>query len=97
MGKLLLEATKDLRKLAGNQQLLVAKAMERVRQNPWPISEGGYGKPLGNEKGNDLTDILKTKLKSVGIRVVYKSMRTETEILSVVISGREDDEVYDVV
>lgn len=44
-----------------------------------------------------MTDILKTKLKSVGIRVVYKSMRTETEILSVVIGAREDDEVYDVV
>ena len=38
---------------------------------------------------------LKIKLKSAGIRVVYKLIKTETEMLVVVIGARADDEVYD--
>lgn len=47
--KFIPEAKKDYDRLAGNQQLLVAKALEKVRQNPVSIYEGGYGKPLGNK------------------------------------------------
>ena len=89
------EAKKDLKDLAGNQRILVAKAIEKVRQNPVPIYEGGYGKPLGNKNGNDLTGLLKIKLRSAGIRVVYKLIRTESEMLIVVIGARADDEVYE--
>ena len=89
------EAKKDLKDLAGNQRLLVAKAIEKVRQNPVSIYEGGYGKPLGNKNGNDLTGLLKIKLRSAGIRVVYKLIRTESEMLIVVIGARADDEVYE--
>ena len=35
------------------------------------------------------------KLKAAGIRVVYKLIRTETEMLVVVIGARADDEVYE--
>ena len=42
------EAQKEFEALAGNQQLLVAKALKKVQQNPVSIYEGGYGKPLGN-------------------------------------------------
>ena len=89
------EAAKDLKNLAGNQLLLVVKAIDKVLQNPLPASEGGYGKPLGNKQGNDLSGFLKIKLKSAGIRVVYKLIRTETEMLVVVIGARADDEVYE--
>lgn len=89
------EAKKDLKDLAGNQRILVAKAIEKVRQNPVSIYEGGYGKPLGNKNGNDLTGLLKIKLRSAGIRVVYKLIRTESEMLIVVIGARADDEVYE--
>lgn len=89
------EAAKDLKNLAGNQRLLVVKAIDKVLQNPLPASEGGYGKPLGHKQGNDLSGFLKIKLKSVGIRVVYKLIRTETEMLVVVIGARADDEVYE--
>lgn len=89
------EAAKDLKNLAGNQRLLVVKAIDKVLQNPLPASEGGYGKPLGNKQGNDLAGFLKIKLKSAGIRVVYKLIRTETEMLVVVIGARADDEVYE--
>lgn len=89
------EAAKDLKNLAGNQRTMVVKAIDKVLQNPLPISEGGYGKPLGNKHGNDLSGFLKIKLKSAGIRVVYKLIRTETEMLVVVIGARADDEVYE--
>lgn len=89
------EAEKDLKNLAGNQRLMTVKAVEKVRSNPLPANEGGYGKPLGNKNGNDLYGFLKIKLKAAGIRVVYKLIRTETEMLVVVIGARADDEVYE--
>ena len=93
--KYLPEAVKDLKALSGNQRIMVAKAIDKVLENPLPMQEGGYGKPLGNKNGNDLSGLLKIKLKSVGIRVVYKIYKTETEMLVVVIGARADDEVYD--
>lgn len=89
------EAAKDLKNLAGNQRLMVIKAICKVLQNPLPVTEGGYGKPLGNKQGNDLAGFLKIKLRDVGMRVVYKLIRTETEMLVVVIGARADDEVYE--
>lgn len=89
------EAAKDLKSLAGNQRILVAKAIDKVLMNPLPVQEGRLGKPLGNKHGKDLSDFLKIKLKNAGIRVVYKLIRTESEMLVVVIGARADDEVYD--
>lgn len=92
--KYLPEAVKDLKALSGNQRIMVAKAIDKVLGNPLPVQEGGYGKPLGNKSGNDLSGLLKIKLKSAGIRIVYKIYKTETEMLVVVIGARADDEVY---
>lgn len=94
--KYLPEARDDLKKLAGNQRIIVAKAIEKVRQNPLPANEGGYGKPLGNKNNNDLSGFMKIKQRSAGIRIVYKLIRTETEMLIVVIGVRADNEVYDI-
>ena len=88
------DAQKDLKSLSGDQRILVAKALDKVRQNPLPSSEGGFGKPLGNKGGTDLSGFLKIKLKAAGLRVVYKLIRTETEMLIIVIGARADDEVY---
>ena len=89
------EVKKDLQGLAHNQQLAVFKAIRKVSENPLPQSEGGYGKPLGHKSGSNLTNLLKIKLRGEGIRVVYKLLRTETEMLIIVVGIREDDEVYD--
>ena len=94
--KFLPEAKKDLEGLAGNQRILVAKAIEKVRQNPVSIFDGGYGKPLGNKGGRNLTGLLKIKLKDAGLRIVYKLIQTETEMIIVVIGARADEEVYDI-
>ena len=88
------EVRKDLKSLARNQQIIVEKALKKVKENPLPQSEGGYGKPLGHKQGNDLTNFLKVKLRGEGIRIVYKLVRTETRMLVIVIGVREDEEVY---
>ena len=90
------EAAKDLKSLDGSQRILVVKAINKVLENPLPDYEGGYGKPLGNRSGSDLSGFLKIKLKNAGIRVVYKLIRTETEMLVVVVGARADSEVYDI-
>ena len=42
------EAEKDLKGLDGSQRNLVLKAIKKVQQNPLPVDENGYGKPLGS-------------------------------------------------
>ena len=92
--KYLPDAVKDFKKLSGDRQVMVAKAIEKVRENPLPTSKGGYGKPLGKKSGTDLSGLLKIKLRDAGIRIVYKLIRTDTEMIIVVIGARADDEVY---
>jgi mRNA interferase RelE/StbE len=90
------EAEKDLKSLDGSQRILVQKAIKKVQQNPLPVDENGYGKPLGNQSGNSLSGFLKIKLRAAGLRVVYKLQRTESEMLVIVIGVRADEEVYDI-
>ena len=89
------EACEDLRELTNSQVTQVSKAINRVALNPLPKNEGGYGKPLGNVKNVNLSNCLKIKLKKAGIRVVYQLIRTETQMLILVIGARRDNEVYD--
>ena len=90
------EVVKDLKKLGKNQQLLALKAIKKVQTNPLPTNEGGYGKPLGNKNGNNLSGFLKIKLRDAGIRVVYKLIRTETQMLVIVVGVRADNEAYEI-
>jgi len=89
------ESEKDLKSFSGDQKAMILKAIGKVKQNPLPYTEGGYGKPLGNQNGRDLSGMLKIKLRGPGIRVVYRLIRTETEMVVVVIGARADDVVYD--
>lgn len=57
------EAKKDLKKLDHSVQLQVLKGIQKVSRNPLSIQEGGYGKPLGNKTGTDLTNLLKIKFR----------------------------------
>lgn len=90
------EAKRDLEVLDGSQQKIVLKAICKVSTNPQPFNEGGYGKPLGNKKGNNLTGLLKIKLKNLGLRVVYKleNIKSSNIMRIIVISVRKDNEVY---
>lgn len=89
------EALRDLQQFDHSQQLVVIKQIKKVQQNPLPESEGGYGKPLGHKRGQNLTGFLKIKLLKEGIRVVYRLIRTDSEMLIVVVGMRRDEEAYE--
>lgn len=89
------EVEKDLKALSHNQVISVRKALEKVRQNPLPQEEGGYGKPLGHKSSTNLTGFLKIKLRKEGIRIVYTTIHTDTAMLIIVIGIREDNAVYE--
>ncbi len=85
------DAAKDFKRLSKGQQIQVAKAINKVATNPLPAQEGGYGKSLGNKQGNNLSGFLKIKLRDAGIRVVYKIIRTDSQMSIIVIGMRNDD------
>ena len=88
------EATNDLKKLDHSSQIQVLKGIRKVSQNPLPNFQGGYGKPLGNKSGTNLTNLLKIKFLVLGIRVVYQLEKTETTMKIIVISARTDEQAY---
>lgn len=88
------EAKKDLKKFREPILSHVRTAIKKVSQNPLPFTEGGYGKPLGNKHGSNLTGLFKVKLRGDGIRIVYRLERTEHEMTVVIISVRDDNAVY---
>lgn len=89
------EALDDLRRLDGSQRILVRKAIQKVASNPLPENEGGYGKPLGNKNNTNLSGFLKIKLRGIGLRIVYKLVHIEEQIIIIVIGARADEEAYE--
>jgi mRNA interferase RelE/StbE len=90
------EAEEDYKKFNRHQQYQIDKVIDRVAKNPLPQNEGGYGKPLGNKQGRNLTGLCKITIKKLGIRVVYKLIRTKTSMKIIVIAARADEEVYEI-
>lgn len=88
------EAEKDMKKLDHSVQIQVLKGIRKVSQNPLSKEEGGYGKPLGNKSGANLTNLMKIKFKDLGIRVVYKVERVAGIMKIIVVSARTDEQVY---
>lgn len=88
------EALRDIKALDGSQRKQVLKAIEKVATNPFPNSEGGYGKPLGNHLTSNLSGYLKIKLLKLGFRVVYAIERVDGVMKIIIISVRDDEEVY---
>jgi mRNA interferase RelE/StbE len=88
------EAVIDLNKLDNSQAMQVRKSILKVSMNPLPKNEGGYGEPLGNKQGYNLTGLRKIKLLKLGIRVIYKLVRKGRTMEIIVIAARADDEVY---
>ena len=88
------EANKDLERLDNSQKLLVLKAVAKVSSNPKSKSEGDHGTPLGNRNTAKLADLFKIKLKRSGLRIIYKLVRTNDEMLIIIVGVRADNEVY---
>lgn len=91
----LTEAQDDLNKLDGSVRPQILKGIRKVSQNPLSDSSGGYGKPLGNQSGTDLSGLMKIKFKKIGIRVVYKIENDINVMKIVIISARADNQVYE--
>lgn len=87
------EARDDLRRLDGSKRKQVLKAIQKVSENPLPMTDGGYGKPLGNKSNRNLTGLLKIKVS--GVRVVYTLQKIKDVMYIIVIAARADSEVYD--
>lgn len=88
------EAEKDMKKLDHSVQIQVLKGIRKVSQNPLSVEEGGYGKPLGNKSGTNLTNFMKIKFRDLGIRVVYKVEQVDGVMKIIIVSARKDEQVY---
>lgn len=88
------EAEKDMKKLDHSVQIQVLRGIRKVSQNPLPVEVGGYGKPLGNKSGTNLTNFMKIKFRDLGIRVVYKVEQIDGVMKIIVVSARTDEQVY---
>ena len=88
------EAKSDLEKLDKSIRIQVLKGIQKVSNNPLPVNNGGYGKPLGSKSSTNLTNLFKIKFKNIGIRVVYKIEYVETTMKIIVISAHSDEKVY---
>lgn len=88
------KAAADMASLGEPRRSHAYKALNRVCFNPLPQSEGGYGKPLGNKAGLNLSGLLKIKLRGDGLRIVYRLERREHSMLVIVVSVRDDMAVY---
>ncbi len=88
------EAKKDFEKIQGSVRRQVLAGIIKVSGAPLP-SPNGYGKPLRNKKGNDLTGFFKIKYRGIGIRVVYMLVLDKMTMNIIVISQRDDNECYD--
>ncbi|MCL2436717.1 MAG: type II toxin-antitoxin system RelE/ParE family toxin [Clostridiales bacterium] len=86
----------DLKELEGSQAKIVIKAIGKVSENPLAKNQGGYGTPLGNKHGRNLTGLYRIKLLKLGIRIVYQLVREGKIMKIIVIAARADDEVYDI-
>ena len=88
------EAEKNMKKLDHSAQIQVLKGIQKVSQNPLPAEEGGYGKPLGNKCGTNLTNLMKIKFRDLGIRGVYRIERVDEVMKIIVVSARTDEQGY---
>ena len=88
------EVKKDFKRLDNSQIIHVLKAIEKVSENLISRHEGGYGKPLSNNKDTQLAGYFKIKLLKLGIRIVYGIVKEDEIMKIVVVSVRGDDQVY---
>ena len=90
------EAKDDLKGFSKFQARQIRKMIDRVSQNPLPKNEGGYGNPLGNKGGLNLTGLCKITFKKLAVRVVYQLVRADKIMQVIVIAARADEEVYEI-
>ena len=68
------EAIDDMKKLDHSVRPQVAKGIQKVSGNPVSIHQGGYGKPLGNKDGTNLSGLYKIKFRQARTRL-HRALR----------------------
>jgi len=66
--KIIPEAEKSFAKFDKSVKIQIVAGILKVSTNPLP-QPNGYGKPLGNKGGDNLTGFFKIKYKGIGVRV----------------------------
>lgn len=87
------EAQRDLRQLDPYNRKIILTAIDKTAERPLPPPDG-IGKPLGNHSSSSLSGYYKIKLKKLGYRVVYQLMKQDNIMKIIVISVRDEEEVY---
>ena len=72
------DAKADLKRLDKAFAKQVLKGIAKVRKNPLPRPDG-YGKPLGNKQGNNLTGFFKIKYRGNPAQPRFKISRFTLE------------------
>ncbi|HIS47572.1 MAG TPA: type II toxin-antitoxin system RelE/ParE family toxin [Candidatus Scybalocola faecigallinarum] len=88
------EAKKEFKDFNNDIKPQILAGIRKVSQAPLPRPDG-YGHPLGNKNGNNLTGFFKIKYKKIGIRVVYTLALDQKIMNIIVISKRSDDYCYE--
>lgn len=88
------EANDDIDRLDKAVRNRVYKAIAKVSTNPLPRHLGGYGDALSNQNDAQLAGLCKVKLRKDGIRIVYKAVEQDGEMIVIVVGARADNEVY---
>ena len=87
-------ALEDLESLDFGLRKQVLKAIEKVLMNPISKERGGYGTPLGNKSGINLTGLYKIKLLASGVRIVY-GLHEKDKVMTIIVIGlRSGNSVY---
>lgn len=87
------ESKKELQDLDNGMKMQVLAGIKKVSKNPLPRPEG-YGKPLGNKNGKNLTGLFKIKYKGIGIRVIYTLIEEKKIMKIITISVRDENHCY---
>ncbi len=88
--KLLREAAEDVRDLDGSAQVLVLKALEKLKTNPEQ-----RGQPLGSTVAGNLTTFRKLVVGNRDYRIVYRCLDENRVAVVMVVAKRADNEVYE--
>ncbi len=89
-----LEAVRDISKIDYSIKPYIYAGIKKVSQNPLPKNEGGFGNPLGNKNGYNLTGFFKIKYRGKGIRVIYTLVRNKKIMNVIVVSQRDNEYCY---
>ncbi|QQK78678.1 addiction module toxin RelE [Salicibibacter cibi] len=81
------EAAKEYDRLAGNEKQWVDAAIQKLKERG-----EGIGEPLGNTKYARLQTYKKVKHRKLGLRMIFREEKQQTNVITVIAIGKRTDE-----